>query len=239
MGRSIGLGLYLMVSNHLTGYANRTLKRRLAAGKEDADRIDERRGIASRERPKGQLIWFHAASVGESLSLLDLISRLRDDDPGLSILITTGTQTSANLLDKRLPPEVIHQYAPVDARPFVQEFLNHWKPDAAVWTESELWPAMIHETHARGVPMVLLNARMSEKSMASWRWARSMVKSLLSRFRVILSQDKQSQQRLLKLGADPEKVTINGSLKQSGGALPYRKNWLPKLCKSHVEQRID
>jgi 3-deoxy-D-manno-octulosonic-acid transferase len=221
MGRSIGLGLYLMVSNHLTGYANRTLKRRLAAGKEDADRIDERRGIASRERPKGQLIWFHAASVGESLSLLDLISRLRDDDPGLSILITTGTQTSANLLDKRLPPEVIHQYAPVDARPFVQEFLNHWKPDAAVWTESELWPAMIHETHARGVPMVLLNARMSEKSMASWRWARSMVKSLLSRFRVILSQDKQSQQRLLKLGADPEKVTINGSLKQSGGALPY------------------
>jgi 3-deoxy-D-manno-octulosonic-acid transferase len=223
MGRSIGLGLYLMVSNHLTGYANRLLKRRLAAGKEDPDRIDERRGISNRDRPKGQLIWFHAASVGESLSLLDLIARLRDDDPGLQVLITTGTQTSAELLNKRLPPEVIHQFVPVDARPFVRKFLDHWHPDVAVWTESELWPSMIHETHARGTPMILLNARMSESSGASWKWAPGMAKSLLGRFRLIFAQDTQSHARLLKLGADPAKTSVSGSLKQSGGALPYNE----------------
>ena len=223
MGRSIGLGLYLIVSDYLTGYANRTLKHRLAAGKEDPDKLEERRGIASQPRPVGPLIWFHAASVGESLSLLDLIARLRDDDPGLNVLVTTGTQTSAELLEKRLPPEVIHQYVPVDARPFVRKFLDHWNPDIAVWTESELWPALIHETHARKVPMILLNARMSEKSMTSWRWARGMIKGLLGRFRLILTQDTQSQERLLKLGADPNKTFVNGSLKQSGGALPHNE----------------
>ena len=223
MARSIGLGLYLMVSNHLSGYANRKLKRRLAEGKEHPDRIDERRGIASQPRPAGQLIWFHAASVGESLSLLDLITRLRDDDPGLNILITTGTQTSAELLSKRLPDGVIHQFVPVDARPFVRKFLDHWHPDIAVWTESELWPALIHETHARGTSMVLLNARISEKSLSSWKWARGMIKGLLGRFHLILAQDIQSNARLLKLGADPDRTSVNGSLKQSGGALPHNE----------------
>lgn len=223
MGRSVGLGLYLFIANYWTAYANRTLDRRLAAGKENPERIKERRGISSRPRPDGQLVWFHAASVGESLSLLDLIARLRDDDPTLNVLITTGTQSSAELLDKRLPPEVIHQFAPVDARKFVRAFLAHWKPDLAIWTESELWPGMIHETHATGIPMVLLNARMSEKSFKSWRWLRGTIKSLLARFKLILVQDELTERRLIKLGADPETTSINGSLKQSGGALPHNE----------------
>ncbi len=223
MGRSVGLGLYLCVANLWTGYANRTLNRRLAAGKENPTRIDERRGIASAPRPDGQLIWFHAASVGESLSLIDLITRLLHDDPGLNILITTGTQTSAELLEKRLPEGATHQFVPIDARPFVRKFLDHWKPDIAVWTESELWPGLIHETHLRGVEMVLLNARMSEASFKKWRWLRGTVRSLLGRFRLLLVQDDLTLKRLKTLGADPDKMSVNGSLKQSGGALPYNE----------------
>ena len=232
MGRSVGLGLYLLVANYWTGYANRTLNRRLAASKEDPERISERRGIAGRPRPDGQLVWFHAASVGESLSLLDLVTRLRADDPALTVLITTGTQTSAKLMEQRLPPEVIHQFAPVDARPFVRKFLDHWKPDLAVWTESELWPAMIYETHARGVPMVLLNARMSLSSFKSWRWMRGAAASLLSRFKVILVQDEVTLIRLQSLGAIRANMTVNGSLKQSGGALPYNEIDRAELAKS-------
>lgn len=223
MGRSIGLGLYLAISNRLTGYANRKLAARLDAGKEDPKRVDERRGIAGIARPEGPLVWFHAASVGESLSLLDLISRLRDEDPGVTILMTTGTLTSAELIKKRMPNGLIHQFAPVDARPFVRSFLEHWRPDIAIWTESELWPGMIHETHKRGVPMILLNARMSESSFRSWRWGRSMAGSLLKRFKLVLTQDEITKTRLLSLGADSQTIHVNGSLKQSAGALPYNE----------------
>jgi 3-deoxy-D-manno-octulosonic-acid transferase len=223
MKRSVGLGLYLFAANLWTGYANRTLTRRLEAGKEDPERIEERRGVPSIARPEGQLIWFHAASVGESLSLIDLITRLLHDDPGLNVLITTGTQTSAELLEKRLPMGAIHQFVPVDARPYVRKFLDHWKPDIAVWTESELWPGLIYETHLRGAAMVLLNARMSERSFKKWRWMRGTVRSLLGRFQVLLVQDELTRTRLETLGVDPSAMSVNGSLKQSGGALPYNE----------------
>ncbi|MEP5759038.1 MAG: 3-deoxy-D-manno-octulosonic acid transferase [Litoreibacter sp.] len=223
MGRSIALGFYLLVANRMVGYANRKLARRLEVGKEDPDRVDERRGIAGIPRPNGPLIWFHAASVGESLSLLDLITRVREDDPGVSILMTSGTRTSADLLKKRMPEGVIHQFAPLDAGPFVRAFLGHWKPDLAIWTESELWPSMIHETHKSGAQMILLNARMSLSSFKSWRWARAMAGSLLDRFQMILTQDEMTKRRLIGLGADIQKIQVNGSLKQSSGALPYNE----------------
>ncbi|GFE66249.1 3-deoxy-D-manno-octulosonic acid transferase [Litoreibacter roseus] len=215
------LATYLTVSRFLVRFADRTLKRRLQAGKEDPDRINERRGIAERARPDGQLLWFHAASVGESLSVLDLIEMILDDRPDLNVLITTGTRTSAELLEKRITDQTIHQFVPLDARAFVVRFLDHWKPDIAVFTESELWPTLICQTHKRRIPMVLLNARMSSKSFKRWRWFRGAARGVLGCFSYILAQDKVTKSHLVSLGIKSGAVEVTGSLKESGGALPH------------------
>lgn len=221
MAFSPALGLYRLATPLVTAYAKRRLNRRVARGKEHPDRLEERRGVASAPRPEGTLLWFHAASVGESLSILDLIENLLDDHPALNILVTTGTRTSAELLDKRLPDNTRHQFVPIDAVPFVERFLDHWRPDIAIWTESELWPALITCTARRDIPMLLLNARMSRKSARSWRWAKGMVASLLGRFDAIHAQDAASAENFLAVGADKAKLQVTGSLKKSGGALPH------------------
>ena len=157
-----GLGAPLIV--HL-------LRRRLSAGKEDTNRFPERRGIASRPRPFGPLVWMHAASVGEAQSALSLIEKMLRVRTDLHILVTTGTVTSAGILADRLPPRSFHQYVPVDRLPWVRRFLDHWEPDMAVWIESEFWPNLISETAERGIPAILVNGRISKKSVANWRWS--------------------------------------------------------------------
>lgn len=221
MGFSLGLSVYLMLSSRLEGVANRKLKKRLADGKEHPERIAERRGVASIPRPPGTLVWFHAASVGESLSLVNLIEQLLDDFPDLNVLMTTGTRTSADLIKTRLPQQTVHQFVPVDARPFVRKFLGHWKPDIAIWTESELWPTLIAETKRQGAQMLLLNARMSEKSHNAWRWIPGIARAILRSFDEIFVQDNATARYLRRLGAQREKVVVTGSLKESSGALPH------------------
>lgn len=221
MAFSPALELYHMATPLVTAYAERELKRRVAKGKENPARLDERRGISDLERPEGRLIWFHAASVGESLSVLDLIENLIDERPELNILMTTGTRTSADMIEKRLPDRTRHQFVPIDAVPFVENFLDHWKPDLAVWTESELWPALITRTAKRDIPMLLLNARMSRKSSRRWRWFRGMVGALLNRFDAIHAQDTISANNFKSVGAKAAKLTVTGSLKKDGGALPH------------------
>ncbi|EBA05022.1 Three-deoxy-D-manno-octulosonic-acid transferase-like protein [Rhodobacteraceae bacterium HTCC2150] len=220
MGRSVGLAFYLMVSARLRRMGDRTLARRLSAGKEDADRIDERHGIAGLPRPKGTLIWFHCASVGEVLSIQELIKLLSYDDPNLSFLLTTGTKSSADLMTERMPPRCQHQYIPIDIVPYVQSFLDHWKPDLAIWTESELWPALITLTHDRKIPMLLLNARMSKESASKWRWLPGFAKSILSRFDHIMAQDDVTHKNLMRLGAKKETLELTGSLKEGASAPP-------------------
>jgi 3-deoxy-D-manno-octulosonic-acid transferase len=221
MERSFALGLYLAWSRRAgQRFAERKLRERAAAGKEDPARMDERRGIASKPRPVGPLIWFHAASVGESIALLELVRQLIEDRPEVSILVTTGTVTSAGVMADRLPEGAMHQYVPLDARSFVMRFLDHWRPDVAVWTESELWPALICETEARGIPMLLLNARMSKASHDRWRFLRGMAQSLLARFKRALVQDDLTAIYLRRLGMDPDRMEVTGTLKEGAAALP-------------------
>lgn len=221
MARSLALALYLGWSRRYgPGFADKQLKRRLAAGKEDADRLHERRGQPRLPRPDGPLIWFHAASVGESLALVELIRRLLDEREDLTILLTSGTVTSAAVMADRLPERAIHQYIPLDAQPFVAGFLAHWKPDLAIWSESELWPALVHETHAGGIPMMIVNARMSKKSHDRWRFLRGMARSLLSRFDHALVQDDITAMYLRRLGLDAERMEVTGTLKEGSAALP-------------------
>ena len=162
--------------------------------------MSERRGIPGRPRPPGPLAWLHGASVGESLSLLPLVERLVQS--GLAVMVTTGTVSSANLIERRLPPGSFHHYVPLDVPSFVRRFLDHWRPDLALFAESELWPNLIIETERRGIPLVSVNARMSERSFRRWQRFSGTISDLLGRFTMCLAQSDADADRLLRLGAE-------------------------------------
>jgi 3-deoxy-D-manno-octulosonic-acid transferase len=215
------LALYRSAWSVASAVAPLVLRARAKRGKEDPARLGERRGIASRERPTGTLIWIHGASVGESLAALPLVSALLEK-PNRHVLVTTGTVTSAQLMAERLPPRAFHQYAPLDAALSVRRFLKHWRPDLALFIESELWPNLILETRAQGVPMALINARLSERSFRGWHRAKPLARRLLSSFDECLAQDDRVADRLRALGATS--VRVAGSLKADAPPLPADQN---------------
>ncbi len=194
------------------------LTARRAAGKEDRTRFAERRGRPGRPRPSGPLLWLHAASVGEAQSALALIRRLLAESPARHALVTTGTVTSARIMAARLPERAFHQYVPVDRARFVRRFLDHWRPDLALWMESELWPNLVIETAARGVPLVLVNARMSDRSFRGWQRLPGLARSLLCRFDLVLAQSGTDAERYASLGA--RTVAAVGNLKFAAEPLP-------------------
>ena len=194
------------------------LAHRRRRGKEDRVRYGERLGKPTLPRPEGRLVWMHAVSVGESLSLLPLVERLRETLPDVGVLITSGTVTSERLLRERIPDGVCHQFAPVDRPGAVRRFAQHWRPDLAVWVESELWPNLILETAAHGVPMLLVNARMSERSTARWRRAPHLSRPLLAAFAGVLAQTEADAARFRGLGA--RNVAVRGNLKNDAPPLP-------------------
>tara|TARA_R110000868_G_scaffold4155_14_gene25354 strand:+ start:6399 stop:7706 length:1308 start_codon:yes stop_codon:yes gene_type:complete len=196
----------------------RYLERRLAAGREDAERFEERLGHASAPRPQGPLIWVHASSVGESLSMLSLIERLHRERPEITILMTSGTVSSARLLRDRLPAGVIHQYIPADRTTWVKRFLDHWRPDIVLWVESEFWPAILSEIKNRDIPAMLMNARISAKSWRGWRRAPWMIRRILATFDICMAQTELDAERLRDLGA--VRVACPGNLKFAADPLP-------------------
>lgn len=221
------LPLYRLATRAAAPVARLVLARRVAAGKEERGRLGERWGRPSRRRPDGPLVWLHAASVGESLSLLPLVQRVLVSRPGVSVMVTTGTVTSARLMGERLPPGAWHQYAPLDHPPTVRRFLDYWRPDLAVWVESELWPNLIVETHRRGIKMALLNARMSERSWRGWRRTPRLIRRLLRSFDLVLAQDASQAVRLQTLGALHADTV--GDLKAAAVAPPASAEELTRL----------
>ncbi len=203
------------------------LRRRLKAGREDRVRFGERHGNPSRPRPDGFLIWFHAASVGESMSMLRLVDRLLQERRALSILVTTGTVTSAAMVAERLKDRVIHQYVPVDRPAWIRRFLDHWRPDCAIWIESEIWPNLLTGIAERQIPAALVNARMSERSHARWSLAPTAIRSLLSGFELCLAQTESEAARLGALGA--RDVRYVGHLKFAAEPLPAEGRTLEQL----------
>ncbi len=187
------------------------LARRMARGKEDPARFSERLGRPGRPRPAGPLIWLHAASVGESLSLLPLTERLLQARPGVSLLVTTGSVTSARLMGERLPAGAFHQFLPVDRPAYVRRFLDHWQPDLVLWAESEFWPNMVSTIAQRRIPLVLINGRVSARSFAGWHRWRGLIHQLLTGFVLCLGQTEEDAERLRALGA-PEARCV-GNLK--------------------------
>jgi 3-deoxy-D-manno-octulosonic-acid transferase len=202
------------------------LRERAARGKEDRARLGERQGVASKPRPDGRLIWIHGASVGESLSALPLIESLLEET-GTHVLVTSGTVASATLLEKRLPSRAFHQFVPLDTPGAVTRFLDHWKPDAGLFVESDLWPNLILQARARGVRLALVNARISARSAQGWRKAKKSVATLLGAFDMVLAQDEDVAARFRALGA--RAVQTVGSLKADAPPLPVDEAALATL----------
>lgn len=215
---------------------NRHLNKRLAMGKEDPERFPERLGNASHARPEGQFIWIHAASVGESVSALSLIDGLLKASPERHILVTTGTRTSAEIMASRLPDRAIHQYVPIDKKDAVQRFLDHWRPDMAIWMESEIWPNLIVESADRGIPMMMANARITEKSYQTWRKSFGFSKKLLGCFRFCSAQSEESALRLRDLGA--HSVECFGNLKFSAEPLPVDRDALLSMTAATASRSL-
>ena len=204
------------------------LRRRVARGKEIAGRLPERYGKDPTPRPEGRLLWLHAASVGETLSVLPLLPLLPAD---LKILFTTGTVTSAHLLASRLDPalqnRVLHRFVPLDVPAWAAAFLDHWRPDAAVFVESELWPNLLAACRARAIPLGLVNARLSARSAGRWRLAGRLARDMLGSFTWIAAQSEADAMRLRALGGHA--VTALGDLKLAAEPLPADAAELARL----------
>ncbi len=183
------------------------LRWRLARCREEAGRVAERYGVPSKSRPPGPLLWVHAVSVGEAVSVLRLLDRIQQAH-GPAILFTTTTVSGARLVERYLAASgdsaVIHQYLPLDSPPWTRAFLDHWQPDAVLWVESDLWPQMIAEVHRRAIPSVLVNARLSSRSARVGRWLRPLLRPALQGFHLCLASAPEQVERLQALGTpDP------------------------------------
>ncbi|MEM6381210.1 MAG: 3-deoxy-D-manno-octulosonic acid transferase [Pseudomonadota bacterium] len=203
------LASYRLAGGLVSPFASSLVRARARKGKEDLVRRRERYGQASVPRPNGAVVWIHAASVGETVAVLPLVEQI--EMTGASVLLTTGTVTSARLATKRISDRTVHQYAPLDLSPFIRRFLDHWNPQLAIFVESELWPATFHELARRAVPHVLVNARMSERSYLRWRRASGLIGAMLSRLTLCLAQTVDDAERYRVLGAP--RVQVTGNLK--------------------------
>lgn len=215
MSLPLSLSVYRLATAALEPFAPLLLKRRAAQGKEDPARLNERLARPAIPRPEGPLVWLHGASVGESLSILPLVERLRAERPDATVLVTSGTVTSAELLARRLPEGVIHQFAPVDTPGGAKRFIGHWRPDLAVFVESELWPNLLLEAKAAGTRLALVSAKLSDKSFDGWRMRPFAAHQLFSGFDLILAQDGRAAERFTSLGG-----TVAGEADLKFGAAP-------------------
>jgi 3-deoxy-D-manno-octulosonic-acid transferase len=211
----------------LRPFAPLILKIRERNGKEDGRRRGERLGHATMARPNGVLCWVHAASVGETNAVLPVIEALGNARPDLNFLLTTGTVTSAGLAERRLGPRAVHQYVPLDAPEYAARFLDHWQPDLAVFTESEIWPSLILATSARNIPIALVNGRLSHRSRRRWQRNKSTAMPLFGRFNIILAQNERLATGFSALGA--RNVHSVGNLKIDAPPPPIDLNELERL----------
>jgi 3-deoxy-D-manno-octulosonic-acid transferase len=205
---------------------------RQSRGKEAPGRLPERRGIDLTPRPPGRLIWLHAASVGETLSILPVLPVLVEEAPDATLLLTTGTVTSAELFARRLPElglahRALHRFAPLDVPGWVRRFLDHWRPDGVGFVESELWPNILAACRMRGIPVMLINGRLSDRSLARWRRVPGLARQVLGGFVRVQARSETDATRLREFGCCA--VTAPGDLKLAAAPLPVDEVELLRL----------
>lgn len=230
----ISLKIYARVAALLAPLAPKLLEKRARRGKENRARMQERLGVPSLPRPGGTLIWLHGASVGETISTLPLVEHLTQ--LGYAVLVTSGTVTSAAVMEKRLPPGAFHQFVPLDAPPFVNQFLAYWRPDAALIAESEIWPNLIAGAHDRNIPVMIVNGRMSERSFQRWQKRPAIIAALLSRIGLCLAQSRDDAFRFGALGAP--NVQMPGNLKFDGPPPPVDEHAFAALSSALADRPL-
>ena len=228
---SPSLSLYLAASRRSLTLAKRRLAKGLALGQEDPTRSNERLGEPGLKRPDGPLLWFHTTSDGEALAVQELIRRMGEERDELSFLITTTTPSSAALVSLRMPPRTQHQYVPYDVVPCVERFLAHWKPTLGIWTDAEFRPTLVALTADRGIPIYMIDARLSRKSYHRWLWLPGLAAAQLRRFRRVLTADQQTARFLRHLGLPRQNVEVTGVLEEGTAALPCNERERDSLAR--------
>jgi 3-deoxy-D-manno-octulosonic-acid transferase len=230
------LKAYRLVTQLAAPVAPLLLAWRTRRGKEEPDRRDERYGLANVPRPSGFLAWFHAASVGEVNAALPVIDAIARERPELRILLTTATVTSARLARTRLPKGALHQFVPLDRQSYIRRFLEHWRPDLAVLVESEIWPNLVLDTKAAGIPLLLINGRLSTASFRSWRRRPGMSRPLFRAFDLVLAQNDSLAERFAQLGA-PHSHNV-GNLKADAPPPPVDETHRRRLAAAASGRKV-
>lgn len=212
------LWAYLAASRLIPLAAGPLLRKRLARGREDPARWREKLGYPSEVRPEGQVVWLHAVGLGEVLALRGLIGAMARLRPDLWFLVTSGTRTSASVFGANLPARTIHQFLPLDAPSYVGRFLDHWRPCLSIWAEQDIWPGAVVATHARGVPLALVNARMNGDAFGRRKRVAGLYRDLFGRFALMAAQNRASADHIAALCPGAQ-VAVMGSLKAAAPPL--------------------
>ena len=211
--------------------------RRISKGLEDKKRINERFGIPSQKRPDGKLIWIHSVSVGETLSVIPIIEEMKKESPNVSILLTTTTLTAAQQVEKRLGDKVIHQFIPFDIFMWIRRFVKFWKPSAAIFVESELWPNTLYYLHEKDIPTYLFNVRISDKSLKRMFFVRDYFGILpYSLFTEVFVPSTELKNYVRELGARETQVLPN--MKTISEKLPVNETNQKKLTQKIANRKV-
>ncbi len=226
--------IYKVVSYLIYPLVILLLALRVKKGKEDPLRYKEKLGFSKVKRPSGKLIWFHAASIGEFNAILPIIKSIAEEFPSLNILVTTVTITAAKIAQNNLPKNAIHQFAPLDCYNIVSRFIDYWQPNLVIWTESEFWPNMLMLCKKRA-KLLLINARLSQKSFAKWNLVKPLAKFILDSFSLILAQSQETKLLLEQL--DVKHVEYVGNLKFIAANFVFNLDEVSKI-KSQIKNRV-
>lgn len=225
MRRSFALQTYATLTSAGRLFVPLFLRVRIQRGKEDPRRVAERRGTATHKRPDGRLVWLHGASIGECLSLLPCMEEVVGQ--GFHVVVTSGSTGSARVLAERLPARTVHQFLPLDIYRYASRFLEHWRPEIVLVAESEIWPNTFRAVKKRGIPLVSVNARLSEKSFSRWSTASKAARQVFGMIDLCLAQSQEDAERFADLGA--RDVRVIGNLKFDAKAPPVSRAELSDL----------
>ncbi len=225
--------IYRFLINIIIIFAPIIILIRLIKKKEDYKRFLEKFTLFSKKRKKGNLIWFHAVSVGELLSIIPLVKKIEKNKKISQILITTSTFTSSKLFEKYKFNKTIHQFFPIDGNFFTKRFINFWKPNLAIFVDSEIWPNMLYNLKKRSVKKILLNARISEKSYEKWKILGSFSKNLFQFFDFTYPQNLESKKYLNKF--ESKNIKYIGNLKFSQNS--FQNNIINPNLKKFIKSK--
>ncbi len=221
----------------LTPFIYILVKKRVYKGLDDGIRYKERFGITNLSPKKNaDVIWFHAASIGESVSILPILNEWGKQRPQDQILVTTVTKTSAKIMQDRMPKGCIHQYVPFDLHHWVCRFLDHWAPKKLIVVESEFWLNMILESHNRAIKIYNINGKLSDASFKFWTKYKFLAQHIFPKFLYIFAQSTTDETRYLAVGA--KNIDALPNLKYAAAPLPFNEENLKRLTKTCLDRKI-